>query len=245
MIDLHSHVLPGIDDGAPTLEASVALGRAAAERGTTVLAATPHLRSDHPRVRPAELAGRCEAVNEALGEAGVALRVVAGGELDLDWASRASDDDLRLVSYAQRGGDLLVESPYGPVSSRHLQILRDLAERGFRVLIAHPERNPTFTADTGRLRGLVDEGFLLQVTARALVPRDRSSRSHRVAVELVTEGLAHVLASDAHRAGAPAPPDLADGCAAAAELVGPRADWMVDAAPAAVLAGEPLPPTPG
>ena len=244
MIDLHSHVLPGIDDGSPDVEAAVALARTAAGRGTTVLAATPHVRSDHPRVRPPELAGRCEALNEALEGAGVSLRVVPGGEVDLDWARRASDDDLRLVSYEQRGSDLLVESPYGPLTARHEDTLRGLVDGGFRVLIAHPERNPTFTEDVPRLRTLVGEGFLLQVTARAVVPSERASRSHRVAVELVREGIVHVLASDAHRAGTPAPPDLADGRTAAAELVGARADWMVEAAPAAILAGEPLPPAP-
>nr|MDP8943485.1 hypothetical protein [Actinomycetota bacterium] len=220
------------------------LARAAADGGTTVLAATPHARADHPTVRPPELAGRCEMVNGALGEAGVALEVVPGGEVDIEWARRASAEELRLVSYGQRGTDLLVESPYGPLSPADERLLDDLAGRGFRVLLAHPERNPTFQQEPERVRQLVERGFLVQVTARAVVPADRPSTARRLAVELVEAGVAHVLASDAHGASRPAPPDLAAGHAAATEIVGARADWMVRDAPAAILAGEPLPPPP-
>ena len=245
MVDLHSHVLPGIDDGAPDLDTAVELARAAAAGGTAVLAATPHLRADHPGVRPDELARRCRTVNDALVEAGVELRVAPGGEVDLGWARGASEEELRLVSYGQRGSDLLVEMPYGPLTPTHDRTLRALVGQGFRVLLAHPERNPTFRRDPDRLRELVDEGFLVQVTARAVVPREEPSGAQRMAADLVRDGVAHVLASDAHRPGAPAPPDLAAGRAAAAELVGARADWMVEAAPAAILAGDPLPRPPG
>ena len=245
MIDLHSHVLPGIDDGAPDLDAAVELARAAAGGGTTVLAATPHARADHPGVRPAELAGRCEALNDALRGAAVALEVVPGGEVDVGWARRASEDDLRLVSYGQRGTDLLVESPYGPLSSADEQHLDDLAGDGFRVLLAHPERNPTFREEPDRLRDLVGRGFLVQLTARAVARGRDTSGAPSMAVRLLEEGLAHVLASDTHGATGPAPPDLAAGYAAAAEIVGARAGWMVRDAPAAILAGEPLPAPPG
>ena len=244
MIDLHSHVLPGLDDGAPDVGAAIELARAAEAAGTTTMAATPHMRRDHPRVRPPELAGRCAELNEALVDAGVSLRVVPGGEVDIEWARRASEEDLRLVSYDQRGNDLLVESPYERFSSGDERMLDELAERGFRVLLAHPERNPVLARDRGRVRELVGKGVLVQVTARAVVRREWSSQAHRVAVELVRDGLAHVLASDAHRPVRPAPPDLAAGRAAAAEIVGERADWLVQGAPAAILAGEPLPEPP-
>ncbi|MEJ7716973.1 MAG: CpsB/CapC family capsule biosynthesis tyrosine phosphatase [Thermoleophilaceae bacterium] len=79
MIDLHSHVLPGIDDGPEDMTGSIALARAAERDGVQTLAATPHLRADHPRVRLGELAERCEELNARLAEASVGLRVVAGG----------------------------------------------------------------------------------------------------------------------------------------------------------------------
>ena len=83
MIDLHSHVLPGLDDGARDLEESVAMARAAAADGTTVLAATPHVRDDYPT--PADAMERALAeLRSRLDLEGIALRVVSGGELALD-----------------------------------------------------------------------------------------------------------------------------------------------------------------
>ena len=89
MIDLHSHVLPGIDDGAADFDASVKLAQAAAENGITRLAATPHLRHDFPGVVPAELARRTTMLRDALHGVGVSLDLVSGAEVDLVWADEA------------------------------------------------------------------------------------------------------------------------------------------------------------
>jgi protein-tyrosine phosphatase len=244
MIDLHSHVLPGIDDGAGDLGEALELAGVAAARGTGVLAATPHVRADHPRVVPEELSNRCTALNARLEEAGVALEVVQGGEVDLDWAGGASDEELSLVSYGGRGTDLLVETPYGSLPAEFEERLVALAARGFRILLAHPERSPALQEDPGRVAGLIAQRVLVQLTARSLVESAAPSAVHELAVVLVGEGLAHVLASDAHGAGGPAPHDLARGVDAAAAIAGKRAQWMVSDAPAAILAGQPLPPCP-
>ena len=90
MIDLHSHLLPGLDDGSPDLEAAVALAREAVAGGVTVMAATPHLRADFPSVHVAELGSHVRALQAALDAAGVALQVVSGGEVDVLWAQSAS-----------------------------------------------------------------------------------------------------------------------------------------------------------
>jgi protein-tyrosine phosphatase len=239
MIDLHTHVLPGIDDGPPDMAGALRLAATAAAEGVRVLAATPHLRSDHPGVRPEELQGRVDAVRDELKRAGVAVEVVVGGEVDLLWAQQAGERALRQVSYGQRGTDLLVETPYGELPVRLEEMLFTLAAQGFRVLLAHPERSAGFREQPKRLGALVARGTLLQVTAGSLAGPARHSRSHRFARQLVREGLAHVIASDAHggdleRAG------LAAGLAAAAELAPRRAEWMVTDAPAAILSGESL-----
>lgn len=245
MIDLHSHLLPGIDDGAPDLEHALELARAAAEQGTRVLAATPHLRGDFPEVHPAELAGRCEQVRAAIGEAGVELEVVQGGEAGVIWAMSASDEDLRAGSYGARGTDLLVESPYNALDDNFEGMLFSLQDRGYRLLLAHPENNPTFQRDPARLRALVERGVLLQVTARSLIRPERKRGPRPLAESLVCDGHAHVLASDAHSGRQLRPPALGAGVDAAAALVGEaRARWMVEDAPAAILSGEPLPDAP-
>jgi protein-tyrosine phosphatase len=244
VIDLHCHVLPGIDDGPADMAHSVALAQAAARDGTRTLAATPHLRADFPGVRPEELADRCCALADRILAADVPIRIVSGAEIDVRWTVTASDDALRLASFGQRGTDLLVESPYGPVGPELERMLLALGQRGYRILLAHPERSPTFQDEPGRLERLVEQGVLLQVTTQAVASRERRSRSRWLAQGLVEHGMAHVIASDAHDATGARPPVLSTAVAAARRLAPLRADWMVTDAPAAILDGTPLPPPP-
>jgi protein-tyrosine phosphatase len=244
LIDLHCHILPGIDDGPQAMEDSVELARAFERDGIRTVAATPHLREDHPRVRADELEGRCRRLEQELRRVGLQLGIVPAGEVDIVWGLEAQEDELRQVSFAQRGTDLLVETPSGPLPSNFEDLLFRLTIRGYRILLAHPERNPTFQRDPRRLTALAERGALVQVMATSLAPGPGRARSTRMARSLVTEGLAHVLASDAHGPDIPGRMDLATGLQIARKLVGPHADWMVMDAPAAVLAGEPLPPRP-
>ncbi|HEX2234629.1 MAG TPA: CpsB/CapC family capsule biosynthesis tyrosine phosphatase [Thermoleophilaceae bacterium] len=229
MLDLHCHLLPGIDDGPPDVAESVRLARQGEDEGVRVIAATPHCRDDHPGVVPGELGDRCRDLSSTLFDEGVLVRVVPGGEVDLVWGLEASDDDLRLVSYGQKGTDLLVE----------------LSLKGYRLLLAHPERNSTFQEDPKRIVELVRRGHLVQVTASSLIRSPKESRSGRLARQLVCDGFVHVLASDAHGPAAPGRATLNEGRAIAARLVGRRrARWMVDTAPAAIIAGQPIPKPP-
>lgn len=242
MIDLHAHVLPGLDDGPPDGEGALALLRAAAADGTKVIAATPHLRADHPAVRVEELA---DAHARLLARVGgdLEIDVVLAGEVDLQWGMDATDEQLRLASYGQRGSDLLVETPYGQLPAGLEEMLFRLRTRGYRLLLAHPERSPGFQRNPQRLVDLVEGGVLVQVTASSLL-RGRRSASRRLARLLVEQGHAHLLASDAHGAGGGRAPGLSAAVEAARRLAPARADWMVHGAPAAVLVGKPLPPTP-
>jgi protein-tyrosine phosphatase len=109
--------------------------------------------------------------------------------------------------------------------------------RGYGLLLAHPERNPSLQGDPERVVELAARGILLQVTAASLLRRRRRSATTRLARALVERGHAHVLASDAHRAAGSRAP-LSAGLQVARELTGTRADSMVMDAPAAILAGE-------
>lgn len=240
MIDLHAHVLPGIDDGPVDVDASRAMLALAEADGTRVIAATPHLRHDHPKVRPEQIAAACRDLASAPG---VAIEVVPGGEVDLAWALDAGREQLELVTYGGAGRDLLLETPYGELPGTFEELLFRLRARGLRILLAHPELNPTFQRSSRRLADLVRAGVLVQVTARSLVT-DQRPAARRLAESLVRDGLAHVLASDAHSQGPWRPPGLSEGVAAVDAIAPGRGEWMVTDAPAAVLAGEPLPPAP-
>ena len=243
MIDLHAHVLPGLDDGPSTLEGSLDLVRAAKADGIRTLVATPHVREDYPAVRPAELSPRCAELNEQIARNGDGIRVVPGAEVSLTWAAKASPEELQLVTYAQRGSDLLLETPSLPLTHLFHEVVFKIAAVGIRILLAHPEQCPTFQRTPERLRKLTEQGVLLQLNATSLL-RQRRSRTRALATRLIEEGVAHAMASDAHSAGSWRPPALAAGVAAAARLDSGRATWMVTDAPAAILAGERLPPAP-
>lgn len=243
MIDLHAHVLPGIDDGPSTTDQSLALLRVAAREGTRVIAATPHLRRDFPLVRVEDIGHDCLLLQERVPEEW-ALRVVSGGELDLGWAMRASEEQLRLASYGGRGTDLLVETPHGASPEVFEPPLERLMDRGYRVVLAHPELNLGLQEDSERLAELVAGGVLVQVTAASLTANPRRSRRSRLARQLVEHGHAHVIASDAHSAGPRRPPGLRAAVEVAHAVAPERAHWMVTAAPAAILSGKPLPPLP-
>ena len=245
MIDLHCHLLPGIDDGAVGLAHAVDMLHAYAEDGVETVVATPHLRGDFPAVIPAELAGRCEAVRMAAAIDGNDLRIVPGGEVSLTWALDASDDELRAVSLDGLGRDLLIETPPSPMAPGVDRALFAVALRGYRVTLAHPELSRSFQRAPQALAELVRRGVLLQITSSSLQRPTRSSGSATLAHGLVREGLCSAIASDAHSPGPWRPPELARGVLAAARTAGPaRAEWLVTDAPAAILAGDPLPPLP-
>jgi protein-tyrosine phosphatase len=240
--DLHVHLLPGLDDGPSDEDEAIALAAKLAGDGVRRVATTPHLRFDYPNVRPDELAARTAALQERIDSERIDLDLVTAGEVAIEWAMAASDDDLRLVSYGQRGQDVLIETPYGPLPAIFEELLLRVTDRGYRILLAHPERNHTLQNNPERLGRMVEQGVLLQITASALASSERRSRSRRLARELLREGHAHVIASDSH--GAIQRAALSQGVAAASELAPNRAQWMVTEAPHAIVMGEPLPEAP-
>ena len=235
MIDLHIHLLPGLDDGPADEAAALALARAVSQTGVTTAVATPHVSSTYAN-EPATIAERVAALNDRLAEEGVALKVLAGAEIALPQLAELAIGDLS--PYGLGGGRcLLVESPY----VRAVAFLEDLLERvreaGYLPLLAHPERSPLFQEDPERLRRLVADGVLCSVTAASFAGRfGRSVR--RFALDLARQGLVHDVSSDAHDLerrppGLELPPELAR-----------RARWLTHDAPAALLESRVPPPPP-
>ena len=243
-VDIHAHLLPGIDDGPGDLQEALEMARAAVDAGTETIAVTPHVRPEYfPDVHVEELADRCESLRQELVRAQIPLQIMAGAEVSLLWALSAPEDHLRLVTYNQAGSDLLIETPGDGVVIG--QLLSPLLELGLRVTLAHPERSRTFQRHPEQLQALRDEGVLAQINGDALLA-PRHSAVRKCAEYLCAEGLVQVIASDGHRARSWRPmSSLAAGVEAAAQLVGPaRARWMASEAPAAIVNGLPLPPAP-
>jgi protein-tyrosine phosphatase len=232
VIDLHSHVLPGVDDGPPTIEGSLDILQAAEADGIERLAATPHVRHDFPTT--AEQMERLVAeVREAARERGIAVELLPGGELDLAFADSLDDDSLRRFGLGGNASLLLLEFPYfgWPVGLQDLAFRLRL--RGFSVVLGHPERNADVQAKPERLREVVEAGVWVQLTAASVDGR-LGRRNAAAAKALLDAELAHVIASDAH-----APAIRAIGMGAAAEALGDPAlgRWLTLEVPEALLAG--------
>jgi protein-tyrosine phosphatase len=239
VIDLHSHILPGLDDGSRTVEEARALARRAAEDGVTAIAATPHVRSDFP-TQPEEMERGVLRLREDFVEQGIHVDVLHGGEIDLGSLRSLDDDHLRRFSVARSERYLLLEFPYAGWPSGLAETVYGLGLRGFTTLLAHPERNRAVQADPGRLGEVVRLGALVQLTAASVDGRIGRS-SQRAANRLLERGLAHVLASDAHT------PEIREaGLADAAEALGDDglAAYLTTEAPEAIVAGEAVPAPP-
>lgn len=244
MIDLHTHVLPGIDDGPASVDGSLELARGAAAAGVTEIVATPHVSWNVP-TSAATVAAGVEALQPQLDAEGVGIRLRRGGELAISRATELDDDELRALRLG--GGEwLLAECPLSAAATGFDTLLHHLQARGHRILLAHPERSPLLQRDPAKLRALVDAEMLASVTAGSLVGRFGST-VQRFTHELVEEGLVHNVASDAHDARRRPPGMAAEIAAADAELPGlaERTEWMCVEVPRAILDGGPVPAPPG
>ena len=239
MIDLHTHILPGIDDGAATLAESRAIAERAVVDGITAVAATPHVRDDYPTT-PAEMESRVATLREDFAQKGIPLEVHFGGELDLGALGGLTPDDLRRFSLAQTGRYVLVEFPYRGWPLGLERIAFELRAAGLTCLLAHPERNPEVKAAPERLEPLVRSGTLVQVTAASLDGR-LGRATQQAAKRLFELRLAHVLASDAH---SPALREMGLADAVATLDDHGLATFLTEDAPAAILAGAELDPPP-
>lgn len=243
MIDTHFHILPGIDDGPADMAESMVLARLAADDGTRVIAATSHV--DHGfDVEASQLAPARDEVRAALRDAGIDVEVVRGGEIAL---SRLVDlDDEELADLRLGDGDvLLVECPFTLAMADMEPLVRGLRSRGYRMMLAHPERCPAFQREPDRLRSLVEAGALAQVTAGSL-RGDFGRTVRRFAATLLREGNVHCLASDAHDA-LQRPPGLHRALEEGERDVPGLAaleDWLCRDVPEAVLAGREIPSRP-
>jgi protein-tyrosine phosphatase len=243
VIDLHSHILPGLDDGPADIHGSLAFARKAVEAGTTTIVATPHVRDDHPF--PLELIDdRAHELTGALADAGVPLEVATGAEVALSKLPDLDDSTLEGLCLGS-GRYLLVESPYTYAPELLENMLFSVQARGFRPILAHPERSPSFLSDQVRLTRLVDRGILCSITAMSMTGAFGDT-VRRFSVRLFARGVVHNVASDAHDE-THRQPGLTEGFERLDQELPGLADqtgWFTRDAARAILAGDDLPPRP-
>ncbi|MEW5785245.1 MAG: CpsB/CapC family capsule biosynthesis tyrosine phosphatase [Bacillota bacterium] len=242
-IDIHTHILPGLDDGPATLPEALALAAALVEKGFTAVIATPHCFEGKPAA-PAILENLGE-INRALSERSIPLRVLPGAEhaLEPQLVKRLQDGAVLTLN---RGRCLLIELPlYQPLPPYTRDLLFELRARAYYPILAHPERVMAFQDHFSSLLEIVRGGAMTQLTLASLTGV-MGPEAQRTAKRMLKHKLAHFAATDAHspgprlgavpRAAALLEQDLGPG--AAALLLSERPQLLLENRPVLLLETE-------
>jgi len=238
LIDIHSHIIFGVDDGAKTLEESCEMLRVAAQHGTTDIVATPHASVEFP-FDEALIKSRLLELREAAGNL---IRIHSGSDFHLTY-DNIQDAMHRPSKYTVNGQCyLLVEFSDLVIFRTTDQVFEEFLSRGIIPVVTHPERNPLLRQRLEQLRTWVSRGVLMQLTAQSLTGF-WGSQAQSFTATLLEEGLAHVFASDAHDPER-RPPIMTDAFDEVSDRYG--ADYarqLFEDIPRAVIDGMPLKPT--
>lgn len=201
-VDLHLHLLPGIDDGARSLAAALDHAARMAEDGVRDAAVTPHIGHALFDVPVLELPERTAALQQAIDAAGIELRLHLGGELHPSGAGELTADELDIVALGPGGSRwVLLEVPFAGVDQQFLNAAAVVAAQGYGLVIAHPERANGLRADgLRRLRPLLRAGAVLQVNVCSLLGNN-GPEALEAGEYLLRARLAYILASDGHPGG--------------------------------------------
>lgn len=243
MIDLHSHILPGVDDGSSSLDESVAMCRASAEDGITAMVATPHLRQAQYWNDDRELlVDRFRALRSAVRrELGDRLEVHLGGEIALHSESLREIEELPEGDLLTLAGTryVLLELDWQGVGPDPVETCHELVVAGMVPIVAHPERVRWLVEDRGLQEALVECGALFQLTAMS-VTGEIGTWAEDAAAWMLDHGLAHFVSSDTHDPSVRKP-----GLAQARQVLSQRwgdevARALVEDHPRAVLEDRPI-----
>lgn len=201
-VDLHLHLLPGVDDGPPDEASAVAFARRLVASGVREATVTPHVAHARFPLDVHTIPERTAELRERLAAAGIPLTLHAGGEIHPAGATDLSREELEILAHGPAGARwVLLEAPFGGIGSRFLAACAHVRSQGFGVMVAHPERAAGLLAGgLAILRPELVAGTVLQVSVDSLLGR-QGAEARTAAVHLVRAGLAYVVASDGHGAG--------------------------------------------
>jgi len=238
LIDIHCHILPGVDDGAHSLKESLVMARMAFRDGIHTIVATPHT-LDGIHINPVqEVASRVASLQHVLLQNRIHLRLCVGADVHLcpRILERIRTGEAATINDARKY--LLLELPSQTIPSGVKDEIFNLKLNGITPIISHPERNPVIHKDVAILYELVSMGALCQVTAMSITG-EFGGMVKECAELLLRHRLVHVIATDAHSSDR-RPPVLSDAVEIAAEILGSYEDarHMVTDVPASILSGD-------
>ena len=241
-VDLHSHTLPGIDDGAITMADSLEMLRIAAENGTAIMTATPHRWHEGHENGPELLRRLTAQVNEALSASTLArvIQLLPGQEIPLLPSTAAELMDGTLLTLGDYGKYALVEPPFEHLPDFVASALSEIASTGICPVLAHPERNAVIQRDPSLVEPFLEAGAVLQLTAMS-VSGDNGPVAEAAAHWIIEKTSRCIVASDTHSATW-RPPLLTRAFAAVTARHGAEtANRLFVANPGAIVRGDNVP----
>lgn len=196
VIDIHSHILPGVDDGAKSEEDSIAMAQAAAAQGIHTIVATPHHKNGVFENTKPSIMTSVSILQELLMQEDIPLTVLPGQEIRLngDMVEDIENDDLLSLNHSKY---IFVELPTSSVPRYTNQMMYNLQMQGYTPLIVHPERNEELLEHPSKLYDLVQKGVITQVTAGSIIGKFGKA-VQKFSMQLIESNLTHFIASDAH-----------------------------------------------
>ncbi|WP_087974153.1 tyrosine-protein phosphatase [Oceanobacillus rekensis] len=196
MIDIHSHILPGIDDGAKTEEDSIEMAKAAVAQGITAIIATPHHKNGKYENDRNSIVNHVAILNKLFNNENIPLEVLPGQETRINGEMIEDIQNESLLSL-NHSKYIFVEFPSGQVPRFATQMLFDIQVAGYTPIIVHPERNQELIEHPSKLYEFVKKGALTQITAASLIGKF-GKNIQKFTDQLVAANLTHFIASDAH-----------------------------------------------
>ncbi|MBK9627647.1 MAG: capsular biosynthesis protein [Flavobacteriales bacterium] len=194
-MDIHSHFIPGIDDGAQTMEQSMELLSAMAELGYRKVITTPHNMADGYKNTPEIILGGLERVRDEVRQRGIAIEVDAAAEYYLDHELEKKVADRKILTFGQEM--VLFELPFISEPNMLLEIIFQMQTAGYRPVLAHPERYAFWYTDFTKYERLKERGVLFQLNMIALSGA-YGPQAKQIAERLVDAGHYELLGSDCH-----------------------------------------------
>ena len=197
LIDLHCHILSGVDDGPKDLQGSLDMAKNAVKAGITHLYATPHHRNERYENTRLQILDRVNELNERLKQESIPLIIHSGQELRIHRELFDSIEKGEVLTLDNKGKYLLLELPSGQVPTYTQETIYELLLKGITPIIVHPERNLELMKNNSLLYQLIQEGALTQLTSSSVIGlfgKNIKSFSEKI----IEHNLAHFIASDAH-----------------------------------------------
>jgi protein-tyrosine phosphatase len=238
MLDLHSHLLPGLDDGASDLEQSLAMARVAVQDGIQGVVCTPHWVLGQYENERSRVLAAVKEFQARLDEHGIPLRLYPGAELRLDVSLLERLEGREVLTLNDTGRYVLLELPEDTLPRNLDDFFWDLHMRDMKPIISHPERNLAIQRDPPRLYEWVNMGILCQLTAASLLGRF-GKEVQRFSVFLLEHRLVHCLVTDSHGIGRRTP-RLSEACKVIKSMSGNRSDRILYENPERIVHGEPI-----